>query len=191
MLRKPLETRTCKNNICCKYFQVKSHEAKVYCSSRCAAIVNNSKRSKKLYFCIVCNLRLKRSNHKYCSNKCQNIHKYNLYIERWKKGLEKGMKGITTHFLSGHIERYLKEKYQNKCSICGWNQINPITKVVPLEIDHIDGNPENNIEQNLRLICPNCHSLTPHFRNLNKGNGRSWRIKYLKRLENNQSPQIT
>ncbi len=57
---------------------------------------------------------------------------------------------------------------------------NPVTGKVPLEIDHIDGDSENNKEENLRLICPNCHSLTPSFRNLNKGKGRAWRIKYLK-----------
>lgn len=64
-------------------------------------------------------------------------------------------------------------------SVCGWNKINPVTKVVPLEIDHIDGNSENNKEENLRLICPNCHSLTSSFRNLNKGKGRGWRLAYI------------
>ena len=56
-----------------------------------------------------------------------------------------------------------------------------MTGHVPLEIDHIDGDAENNIETNLRVLCPNCHSLTPHFRNLNKGKGRKWRMKkYIK-----------
>lgn len=30
---------------------------------------------------------------------------------------------------------------------------------IPLELDHIDGNPDNNVDSNLRLLCPNCHSL--------------------------------
>jgi Zn finger protein HypA/HybF involved in hydrogenase expression len=64
-----------------------------------------------------------------------------------------------------------------KCSMCGWNKKHSITGHVPLEIDHIDGNSQNNIESNLRILCPNCHSLTPYFRNLNKGNGRKWRIE--------------
>ena len=49
------------------------------------------------------------------------------------------------------------------------------TNVVPIEVDHKDGNVDNNSEENLRLLCPNCHALTPNFRNLNKGRGRSWR----------------
>lgn len=60
---------------------------------------------------------------------------------------------------------------------CGWNQRHSITHRIPLEIDHIDGNANNNNEDNLRLLCPNCHSLTPHFRNLNRGHGRAWRQK--------------
>jgi 5-methylcytosine-specific restriction endonuclease McrA len=39
---------------------------------------------------------------------------------------------------------------------------------IPLELDHIDGNHKNNALQNLRLLCPNCHSLTPTFRGRNK-----------------------
>ena len=85
------------------------------------------------------------------------------------------MIGRKTKNISNHIKRYLKEKFGDKCFLCRWSKKNPITGNVPLEIDHIDGNAENNKEENLRLLCPNCHSLTFTFRNLNKGNGRSWR----------------
>ncbi len=43
-------------------------------------------------------------------------------------------------------------------------------------MNHIDGNSENNKEKNLELLCPNCHSLTPNFKGLNKGNGRHSRM---------------
>lgn len=166
-----------------KYKQKQSEIIRKYwqdCSSRCAALVNNSKRPKTFVFCKICNRKLKRSDRKYCSIKCQQTDRYNSYIINWKSGKVDGNKGISTKILSAHIRHYLIIKYGDNCSLCGWHMINPLAKKVPLEIDHIDGNSNNNIEANLRLICPNCHALTPYFRNLNKGNGRAWRLKYLK-----------
>jgi Zn finger protein HypA/HybF involved in hydrogenase expression len=65
-------------------------------------------------------------------------------------------------------------KLINKCAICNmdpfWNNI-PIT----LQLDHINGvNTDNRIE-NLRLLCPNCHSQTYTYtgRNINKLNKTS------------------
>jgi len=50
----------------------------------------------------------------------------------------------------------------NICSICGigpeWNG-----QDLTLQLDHIDGDHRNNLLQNLRLLCPNCHSQTPTF----------------------------
>lgn len=36
----------------------------------------------------------------------------------------------------------------------------------------IDGDFRNCSEENLTVLCPNCHSLTPTFMSLNRGNGR-------------------
>ncbi len=56
-----------------------------------------------------------------------------------------------------------------------------------LEIDHIDGNSDNNSEENLRLVCPNCHSLTSTYCGTNRGNGRNitWALKDKSALEGN------
>lgn len=51
------------------------------------------------------------------------------------------------------------------CKLTTWMD-NPI----PLELDHIDGNNQNNNLNNLQLLCPNCHALTPNYRGKNKGN---------------------
>lgn len=51
--------------------------------------------------------------------------------------------------------------------------MNTKTGKIPLEVNHIDGNAKNNIEENLELLCPNCHSLTHNFRNLNKKSART------------------
>ncbi len=91
--------------------------------------------------------------------------------------------GITVRGISRHLKRFLVEKFGNKCVVCGWSKRHPVTHNVPLEIDHIDGNSENNLEKNLQLLCPNCHALTPFFKNLNKGKGRKWRMnKYIKNV---------
>ena len=62
----------------------------------------------------------------------------------------------------------------------GFAEVNPITGKVPLEIDHVDGDCYNNRPENLVVLCPNCHSLTPTFRALNKASGRKYRAKYSK-----------
>ena len=59
-----------------------------------------------------------------------------------------------------------------------WTEKNKFTNIIPLEIEHIDGNYLNNIESNLLLLCPNCHSLTSTYKGANKGNGRKDRSKY-------------
>ena len=135
--------------------------------------------------CISCKKILEtRDQIKFCSNKCQAGYQYRVFVVKWKSRTVEGGVGILTKTVSGHLRKYLFNKYGESCSLCRWNRRNPITGKVPLEIDHIDGNSENNTEDNLRLICPNCHSLTVHFRNLNKGHGRKWRMnKYIKHAE--------
>lgn len=53
--------------------------------------------------------------------------------------------------------------FEYKCCECGntgeWNG-----KVLSLELDHINGNSEDNRLENLRIMCPNCHSQTSTFR---------------------------
>lgn len=124
--------------------------------------------------CLVCSEDTARPSYKYCSNKCQLEYQHRSYIKKWQGGNISGLQSIG--IVSVRIKRYLRDKFGNKCCLCGWSQINNKTGKVPLVADHIDGNWRNNVESNLRLVCPNCDSLSPTYAGLNRGNGRGNRI---------------
>ena len=115
--------------------------------------------------CLNCNKEIKKSN-KYCSNKCQKEYEYKSYIEEWKTNKVTGLKG--EYQISNHIKTYLFNKYNKKCAKCGWGETNKFTRKIPLEVEHIDGNYMNNSENNLILLCPNCHSYTENWRGRGK-----------------------
>lgn len=147
-----------------------------FCSQSCAAKINNKAR-KQIKLCVSCGKPLKRNGAKFCSNACQFDKQYIDFVSDWKSGKNDGTTSSDMKVLSGYIRRYLFEKYESKCSICGWSEVNPYTGRIPLEVHHIDGDADNNSEDNLSLVCPNCHSLTESYRGANRGNGRNviWR----------------
>jgi 5-methylcytosine-specific restriction endonuclease McrA len=60
-------------------------------------------------------------------------------------------------------ERLIREGYfKHQCSNCNLRKW--LNKPIPLELDHIDGVHSNNNLSNLRLLCPNCHTLTLTYR---------------------------
>lgn len=105
----------------------------------------------------------------FCSIQCHRNFLYREYIRRWKLGEESGIQ--SKYDVSNHIRRYLFEKHNCRCQRCEWGEQNMFTGKVPLQIHHIDGNCLNNKEDNLQLLCPNCHSLTETFGSRNRLNG--------------------
>ena len=147
-----------------------------FCTKKCAAVVNNKlfvkRRAKKKKTCVNCKTII-RHDRKFCSNKCQVGKNYTDYIQAWKSGKLSGLTMNGT--VKPQVKKYLMLKYNNACSICGWSKMNSHTGKIPLVADHIDGNFENNTENNLRIVCWNCDSLSPTFGGSNRGNGRAHR----------------
>lgn len=149
-----------------KFYDIES-ENRIFCSISCSNSFHKKKNIKK---CENCNTEIKGARHysRFCCRRC--------YIEYNKKEREKLIiKGNVKDYSSS--KKYLIEVKGEKCEICGWDQKNKVTGKVPIQIDHINGLSEDNRIENLRLLCPNCHSLTETFGSLNKGNGRKHRYK--------------
>jgi hypothetical protein len=107
---------------------------------------------------------------KYCSLRCQFEHDFRLRALLIESGQ------YPAALQPRLLKKYLIRKYGERCSRCGWNERNPVTGKIPIEVEHIDGDWQNNALDNLALLCPNCHSLTPTFRGLNRGRGRAHRL---------------
>ena len=161
-----LEVREC--ILCFKEFSTKKGDPKKFCSHSCAASFNNCHRESKIpvKVCHHCGIEYQNSNEKFCTHKCStdNVAKKSMeaYISSW-----------TAKPWSTIPKKYTILTKGYSCSECGISEWND--KPITLQLDHIDGNADNNHEDNLRLLCPNCHSQTDTFGAKNKGNGRQLR----------------
>lgn len=98
---------------------------------------------------------------KFCSHKCRREAEYIVRIKLWLEENKQTTKAT--------IRKYLAEKHKG-CYVC--NRVSWRGKKLVLDLDHIDGCAFNNRPENLRLICPNCHSQTPTYKAKNIGRGR-------------------
>ena len=109
---------------------------------------------------------------------------------RKEKARERFESGQSNHMSNCAIKRILKDHYNrgNCCEQCGINEWNG--KQLSFELDHKDGNNYNNSLDNLRFLCPNCHSQTETFRgrNINTGKKRVSDEELLNALK--QTPNI-
>lgn len=141
-----------------------------YCCHSCSASKNNigvrrhGKSSKKP--CLQCGKVT--NNVSYCSNKCHSEHVW----KQVKAEIEtSGFDNLAPY--SKLRKRYLLETRGYKCEICGITEW--MGKEVPLAMDHINGNSDDNNLTNLRLICHNCDAQTSTYKSRNRGNGRHCR----------------
>lgn len=137
-----------------------------FCSHSCSATYNNRiKGNISLRDCPgPCSKKVQGSSKStYCSKECRKIHK----IEQWHRN---------EWIPKGDFPKWLRDVLvAGGCSQCHWNEYNPYTGRPACQIDHVNGDSENNRYDNIRVLCPNCHSLTPTYGILNKGRGRKRR----------------
>lgn len=125
---------------------------------------------KENHFCLFCKQYFE-ENKNFCNNDCL----------------------AKNNFMNSFLDWYYSETYINKyknplikqfvitmrgyqCSRCHISEYNG--KPLTLHLEHIDGDATNNTKENVCLLCPNCHALTPTYKGKNIGNGkREWRKK--------------
>ena len=145
--------------------------------------LNNAIKTSKSYRQVLHKLGLKEAGGNYQQIK-KYIKEYSFDISHFTgKVWNKGLRGIGKPRLSLESILVKNSNYKSfklkkrlfsaklklpKCEECGWAQKNS-DGYLPLELDHINGNHMDNRLENLRILCPNCHSLKPNHRGRNKG----------------------
>jgi predicted HNH restriction endonuclease len=165
----------------------------IFCSSSCSAKYNNQNRARINRNVLINNSDDNATNHVYRSNIIDKNMRYSIIENILKKSnstkelyqLLKDNKisnrSYREYFKTNNIN--LRELFQKpihelstarardriikmrgrKCQQCGWEQVNKYYNKIPVEVHHIDGNDKNNNEDNLIILCPNCHSLTNNY----------------------------
>jgi hypothetical protein len=151
-----------------------------YCNHSCAAVHRNTTvvRTKK---------HLSR-NCPHCGNPVSNRH--NQYCDECIKNAVYNKAQSLDGMKSDRGRRhFLIRERGHQCESCSNSEWLGIP--IALELDHIDGNPDNNTAENLRLLCPNCHAQTEFYKGAaaTKGKGRHSirRQKRRERYENGDS----
>jgi hypothetical protein len=139
-----------------------------FCSRSCSVTYNNvgvrrNYNPKRHHNCKVCGTQT--TYIKYCSMECRSRDS----IIKAINGEVKNLKPLKKHLI-------LNRGHQcEECKHTKW-----LNSDIPLELEHIDGNSNNNDLKNLKLLCPNCHTFTLTYKGRNKNSSRN-RSRYYKR----------
>lgn len=144
-----------------------------YCLSCSPFKANNRTQLYRIKFSPKCRCgRVLRKDQKACSLRCRQNDVQDKWVRRYLSGEWDGARKCHDKAISPKIRDFLMDMLNHKCQLCGWSKKNVATGRVPLNIHHIDGNSTNHALDNVQLICPNCHAITPNWKSLNKKNLR-------------------
>jgi predicted nucleic acid-binding Zn ribbon protein len=151
---------------CSKEFQAKDNRKK-FCSQSCSAShaqlgkpSHNQKKPRNLCYC---GSPIENPVSVFCSDQCRQSQKMG--------GITEWVQGGPAPLGPESITRWVKKLRGSACEECGWDQQNPVSGRSQTQVDHIDGDSTNLMYTNLKVLCPNCHSMTPTFGSLNRGKG--------------------
>lgn len=102
---------------------------------------------------------LKKNSTKFCCKKHEKAYQYCQRFLDWYHS-------INSKTENRQIRKYLETINGHICSRCGITEWN--NKPIVFDVDHIDGDSTNDCPNNVRLLCPNCHSLTSTYSFKNK-----------------------
>jgi hypothetical protein len=98
------------------------------------------------------------------------LQKLEVNCDHWKGhawNKDQRLKDWSEYTTVVNLKKHLIIERGHKCESCG--NVKWMGYLIALEVEHIDGDRTNNDKKNLKLLCPNCHSLTPTWRGRKNG----------------------
>ena len=143
---------------CNKLFYVGKARLKTakYCSDHCRTKVQ-WKDNKYIYNCLKCGKLCEAppsSVKKYCSLDCSMTSYSDRYDRKIRDAMLRKLRP-NTRVSASSLKKAIFSLREHKCEKCGWNEHRSA-----LELHHIDENARNNSQENLQILCANCHRRT-------------------------------
>lgn len=154
----PIETKELCSYGCGQIARFKNKSNKLMCCEKATQCPENKRKNSK---------GLKSAydsgNRKPAINVYENLPEETKKRMNWNKGLLTGTK--FEYGAGGNHKGVLIQERGHICEECGLTEW--LSKPITLELEHIDGDNQNNVKENLKLLCPNCHSYTDTWKGKN------------------------
>ena len=117
----------------------------------------------------------------YCCHECWAEGTKKKAIEDWKNG---NISGHDSRYkIRPSLRDYILKSRDCKCERCGFSGINPYTGKSILQLHHKNGDAADTSEENIEVLCPNCHAMTENFGSRNKSSVRKYRKDEYRKIE--------